>query len=194
MKKRIMAGLLCLLLLIVLVGCGEETPESVVNNFLSNYQLKDFETSLAYLEGNSFKISSLNNEDKQALQLFQEIGSKMEYKNVELKSSTEDTAVVTAEITNIDTALIFSDIMKDLLVSSLATAFLDDSNENLNNDTLFYDKFLDALKNPDLTTKEFKVSINLKKIDGQWKIISDDEFVNAITGNLAKVVKDFSNI
>ncbi len=183
--KKVLA--IMMISIFLLVGCGGEKPTAAVSNYLDSLKGLDFEKAGAYIQGEE-KVIEVKPEEEVYLEPMMQ---KLSYKEVKEVSQEEDKAVVSVKITSLNMSSIITKTFSELIPLAFASAFSEDQSEE-DMDKLAEQYLMDAISDENAPTVTTEVNINLQKQDGTWKIVPDDNFINALTGNLGKLEGMFS--
>lgn len=182
--KKVFALFVACLLALNLSGCvgGGESAQKAVENTLKALKNADVKTVSKYLSYDDLLESDLIDTDSEAVVkiLFEHLS----YKIIKAEEK-EDSAVVTAEITNVDMAKVFPELFSQMLVSAFS------GKEITEEETItIFGELIQKFKDQTVTVQ---VDIHLTKKDGQWKIEAGDSFQDAILGGMYSVVQDMNN-
>jgi len=187
--RRWILALLTFTLAFAFTGCSGESPEQAVTNAIEAIKEMDQEELSKYIEYDEL----INTDDSTEMTEQEEEQAKSIFKNLEyeIKSSTEDgnTAVVNAEITNIDMGIVFSEMFMEMFSRAFEDAFSSDPMTEEESDEMMQELMTELMEKHKDNTVTNTVAIKLNKVDNQWKIDLDDEFQNALMGNLFNVVE-----
>lgn len=191
-SSRCLSILIIFVLILSLTACAEQNypkPEETVKKFFDALSTSDFKTAESYTASGSasgqFTFADPN-EEKLAKLTF----SKTSY---ELISSEEagDKATVKIKITGLDMAIIFENMMTDL-IDQMAEATLNGeeiTDEKSQEMTMQY--LEESISNPDapVLTKELTVTLNKDKGKKMWLLVVDEAFMSVITGNMDETLE-----
>lgn len=185
MKTYLRIGILVLITLLI-AGCMDKpAPEDAVAGAIEAFSQRDGEAISQYFTYNELfgKIrSELANED--------EIG-KLLLANLdcEILSTTKKrkTAVVTAEISNLDLDAIYDEYVEESMNLSLAAAF---SSRQMPSEDKMIKYFTDLLRRDDNPTASSIVEINLIKVGDTWVLEMDEVLERAISGGTVHTFTD----
>lgn len=187
--KKIVSLVMAFAMFVGMTGCGaKETPETAVKNALDAIKAFDSEKAAKYMDYDALMkdvetgTQSENAKEDEAV--------KLVFKNLtyDIKSSTVDgdTATVKTEITNADMSSVITEMVTQ--VFALATT--------VTNPDELGDKgakiFEDLLNSADVKKTTKTVDIKLTKVDGNWRIDTDEDMMNAILGGLIDAMKVFA--
>ncbi|KGG81090.1 hypothetical protein Y919_02745 [Caloranaerobacter azorensis H53214] len=194
--KKLLSFLLILTLSVTMSACSGPKPENTVKSFLDSYKNGNITEAIKYVEGNeNFNIEKIKkdfevNQNDKTTQAFLKAFSKLEYKIINSKVEN-NTAVVETEITVPNLGKVIAELMKEAFTLALSSAFSDNNNQS-DMDSMMETMLLDKINSEDIPMVKKVVNINLVKQDNSWVIKADEEFANAITGNLLEISKVFS--
>ena len=152
-------------------------PKKSVDGLLTNLREGDFETANQFSSSEKSTSTSeiLNenlNQETQKL-LFE----KLSWKVLKVTENGNE-ATVEIEVTNKDFKTILGNVMQKALKAAFSGGELtEEASENY---------LLEELKNSEVQTATVTKTINLVKQDKKWKVIIDNEFVNAVLKDDAK--------
>lgn len=179
--------LLSLALMFSLSACSDSNfpkPEESIKGFFEAAQKGDLKTVASYCTSgaDSFDFSGDENAEKMAKLMFSKL--KYEVLSSEVK---DDTATAKLKITSIDMVPIMENMVADLF-EMMMNAEGDLSEEETNEMTMKY--FEDKISAQDAPTVTNEVEIKLKKNKDKkiWQIVDDDNFINAVIGNLGELM------
>ncbi len=184
-----------LILAFVFTACGRgETPEQAVTNALNAVKNYEKETARKYFSSDElFSSNSQSDElikDEENIKL---IFSKLDFK-VLSSTKEKDTATVKTEITNIDMTEIIGEYFRQAMALASGNAFAGanaKSQEEIDKEA--EQLLIDLLKKEDNKKVTFTIDIKLTKHENSWKIDANEEFQNAITGNLYNTIKNMES-
>lgn len=191
MKRRILALLMGLGLLVALAACGTSRPsaQSVTEDAIQAVQAADLTSLQQYWGGEMLDEETLGLKGEDA-ELLTALTKNLTYKVV---SAEEDesvgTAVVSVEFTNTDMAPIMGDLVQSLIGDAFQYAFLPEDQQPTDEELSeqYMQKFTELLNAEDLTTKTTSVEIPLTLVEDQWQITPDEAIVDAMFGGLLTV-------
>ena len=173
------------------VACNKpkESPEKAevtVKNFFENVKKEKYEEALNEVrdedkEKAKESMNSINTEDAK------EIGREL-YKNLDYKILSEevtgDTAKVKTEITLPNTLEIITRAVKDTTGENIQNFIANKGNLNSSNYTTIRNNVMGELQKSDVTRKTKNYDLDLVKVNGKWKLVGNDELMNALSGDL----------
>lgn len=191
--KKIISTLLMMVLMVSLTACGGESAEKAAINTIEAVKTYNKDALSKYLDYDKLvDINESGNEstDKEGEAYIKNIFKNMEYK---ITSSVEDgdTAVVSAEITNIDMNNVFTLYIQEAMGIAMSQAFSEEAQSEEDMKTQMNQLLVKIIDENKDTTVTNNVDISLTKVDKQWKVEIDEELQNALMGNLLTVANMF---
>lgn len=191
MKRRFLALLMGLGLLVALAACGTSRPsaQSVTEDAIQAVQAADLASLQQYWGGEMLDEETLGLKGEDA-ELLTALTKNLTYKVV---SAEEDesagTAVVSVEFTNTDMAPVMGDLVQSLIGDAFQYAFLPEDQQPTDEELSeqYMQKFTELLNAEDLTTKTTSVEIPLTLVEDQWQVTPDEAIVDAMFGGLLTV-------
>ena len=144
-----------------------------------------------------FKFDELN-EDMEGMdseEFLKALSSKYDYETPEEVSSEGDTAKVRAEITSVDFAEAFTATMEDVIAEAMtmAESDMDSAEAEAEFEKMMWDTLNEKLNDEDAKTATRDITFNLEKNeDGEYKIIADENFQEAMIANIDSLEETFS--
>lgn len=203
MKKTFLI-ILILFLVLNLTACSTAKPEKAVSSFLDAMKNGNTEKLYDYInttQDGSIQIFTeedieeiFSNENEAIDTAFKSAYNKLEYE-VLGSEINGDNAIVETKINAPDFASIFSEIIEDSFALALSSSFTTDTEEYNEEamDELINNMIVEKFSSADLPMVENTVKINLIKSDNSWLIDPDEDFYNALTGNLLTLDDTFES-
>lgn len=205
MKKFISLFTLGLTAMILTACNGDEStkPKDVVTSFLDAIQSGDLEKAGTYIstentsENFDFNGIKEGKGDPATAALVEGISNNYQFKTPTEKTVDENTAEVTVEITSLDFAAAMGTTMEEIFSVAFELATEDQTEDEYNK--AMDEKSTEILSNT-MTSKDAEmvtrdVTLTLTKDSkGQYKIVSDEQLMDAVLGNAAEVEDMFSNM
>ena len=178
MKKICMV--LSVLLVTLLVACGSSAakPEDVVSGYLDATKAMDTAKINQYLVSDGSSEEDSSSQSPESEEIGKLITANMQYKIVS-SNVAEDTATVTTEITNIDMSTVMQEVIQQAFADAMSGEL--SSGEGESHTLEVMKASVEKHKDDTVTTS---VNVQLKKVDGAWKIEPDAAFMSAVTGSL----------
>lgn len=174
--KRIVAGLLAALAVFSMAGCFQNKPEDAVKNLIA--AIKEFD--VAKVQKYSADAGDAEDIlDPETSGVMKKMFARIECKIISSEMVDENNAKVVAEITTLDGAAVASAYLPKAMSWALQNIGKD---EDATEKELM--KIFDECITEDTKTITKKVTIEVKKINGEWKVDAEETFANVITGGL----------
>lgn len=190
MKKTILLCLMFLLFLLFVTGCSIfQRPNALADQFLQALQANDFEklASLVYTkEGTKAELKitpeELNtNEGK----IMKALLSKLTFEPSKTVSKEGDSAVVSVKITTVDTNVLYAKLMQEIMPLAFASAFAGEE-EQKEIEKMMPSLMLKNINDSNVTMITKEIKINLKKVDGKYKVVMDDRLFKDLFGDFGQ--------
>ena len=183
--KKIIATALSLIMVLSFAGCGEtKKAEEAVTNLFEAFKAGDFEKAEEFL----YKEGDL--EEAESDDMFNHVFTKIDYKILSSEKIDGETVNVTASVTAPDMKVAVGEFFDNALQFALSNAFSENpiSDEELSEE--MEKMFVEATDKEDLGTVTNEVVIKVVKTPEGWKVESDDEFADVITGRMMTAFKE----
>lgn len=192
MKKLLLTGLVVSVGL--LVGCGEEKPTDTVDEFLTAFQKSDFEKAGKQIDEGLEELQS-EEESMSSEKFLKAIAKDYKFEKPKEVSSEGNKAKVKVEITSVDVGVATTAAIAEVMPVAFATAFDEDSEKaDKAMEKLMESSMLKHIKSEDTPRVTREVTLNLKKNkDGEYRIVSDDNFKEAVLANFDQVEDAFGD-
>lgn len=176
-------------LLISITACGGQKPDEAVKGFFDALSKNDLKTAATFLNGSNKKLTYSNENQKK---IIDKLLPKIQYKIIS-STVSGDTAKVKVNITAPDLVKITSKMATDLLPTIMTTAMSGNVDEK-KEEQLIEDYYIKSISAKNVTMVSNEVNLNLVKDANKktWLIKSNDDLINAITGNLSKALNTLS--
>ncbi|MGE4353961.1 MAG: DUF5105 domain-containing protein [Oscillospiraceae bacterium] len=192
MKKKVMSGLLTLVLLLTLAACGNDSsPQTVTEKAIDAVKAVDVDATEQYW-GEDFFMDMLSETVKsdpdsydKFLTLFTHIVKNLDYQIIDTQTDG-DTAAVTVRIKNVDMSQLLTDYLTQLFQEAADYQSMPED-ERPSDDELdekYMTMLYDMLDDEDAPMVINTVTVTLTKTDGQWVISPDDEVTDALLGGI----------
>ncbi len=187
--KKIKAVLIILLIMVAMASCNnkEETPGQAVEKAVEAFSKLDTETLGKYFPGESEELAGLKSESPQKYELMALMLKNLRCKVLAVDESGE-TALVSAEISNIDLGEVFSEYFKTFFAMAFSQAFSDEQSEP---DEDFADQLLmEILERDNNEIHTAIVDIKLYRGENNWilDVVDDEDFEDAVWGGMMKTI------
>ena len=184
----IVVGIILIIALVIGIVCTialQDNPTNSINGMLNALKAGDFakvEEFINYQEviQDSEFLASQNIDVETQKLFFDRLGWKI---NEVKKDGNQATAQV--EITNKDYKVIISNYMQKALKAAFGGETMTDQEmENY---------LIEELKNQEIQTATSTVTMQLEKVDGEWKIIANDNLINGLMPGLQEAINTLNN-
>ncbi|KGR90349.1 hypothetical protein CD30_12340 [Ureibacillus massiliensis 4400831 = CIP 108448 = CCUG 49529] len=188
---------------LVLTACGGQgatKPEDVVSEFLTAIKAGDFEKAGTYVHSENvsdeFDFNSIYEEesDETVKALLKGISNKYDFKSPEENMIDDNKAEVNVEITSIDFAAAMGTAMEEIFNAAFELAMNEGSEEEYNKqmEAKSVEILTNTLTAEDVETVTREVKLNVEKDkEGNFKILSDANLMEAVLGNSEEVEEMF---
>lgn len=192
--KKIIATLLMMVLMVSLTACGGgESAEKATINTIEAVKTYNKDALSKYLDYNDLvdvNESGSDTAEEEGADYIKNIFKNIDYKITSSKENG-DTAVVSAEITNIDMSNVFSLYIQEAMSIAMSQAFSEEAQSEEDMEEQMNQLLVNLIEENKTTTVTNNVDINLTKVDKQWKVEVDENLQNALMGNLMTVSSMF---
>ena len=174
--KRILAFLLTALMVFSLVSCGATAKaEATVEKMFDALKKADLEEAKKYVELDD----SLEADEE--LQLFvKNLFGKLEYEIVSAKEVDKDTVNVVTKVTAVDLQPIMTSVIGEIMEIAFSGTEMSDEEMNKKTEELI----IEAASKEDVAMVTTEVTLVVENKDGNWIVVSDEAFANALLGNI----------
>ena len=201
--KKLTSLLLAVVLVFSFTGCSPvKKAEKAVDNsftaiknldkdgFFGNVKVEEgYEEELEKLE---FDTEEQTEGDKALYESFKTITSKLEYKILSSEEVDENTIKVKVEATSVDMAPIWGDFFTKIFAYALENAFSAQTISDDEKEENFKKLFSESVTNSNLETVTKQVDITVVKVDNEWKVVVDENYLNAAFGGIYDVLTQMS--
>lgn len=187
--KNICSVLLIMACMFTLTSCKEvENAEKAITDFMTAIQNCDYETMASI--GNGMDADKINTTDEQSKQVFDNLFNKTTYEIKSAELQEDKSVLVTTDITTVDVGKAYSTAITNSFSQLLSNAFSGEELSDEESEQIIIDNLVNELNNSNTGTVTTTVNIKVLKVDKTWKVDCDDEFINAITGNLKSTLQN----
>ena len=191
MKNKALKIILCIVVLVIVIAViifgiiklTAKNPTDSVTSFIEYLKSGDLNGAKEYTNESSLEMLGIDSEteDIEMVKLF--------FKNVNLNivEVTKDSnqAIVKAEITNRDLKTIMQNYMQKAL--ELAMSSINSSNTTEDMESQLQEFFKSQFESTQIENVTTSVDIVLTKVDGDWKIVLDENLRDAILPGLTEI-------
>lgn len=196
MKKRIIALLCISILLLVLTSCSSNTKTAAGTTTALIKAQKDYDVAAISQVVTEFPTTKTGYgltydlfSDKEFVELFKEIYAKSKFTVTHCNESGETaTAIISVEVPDIKssyTTALYSAASLVFADENLYKQFMD---ENANVTGMVPRQLLTMYKNGEIQNVTQEYMLQLKKKDGTWKVVTDDNLRKMLSADLFDVV------
>lgn len=189
-KKNSFISIL-LIIIISFVGCSSSlSPEQTVKTYFDSMKKLDFESANKLIDD---PMDDFTFEDEQEEKMAKSFLSKIHYEiissNIADKKATVKTKIIAPNLVKI-----VGKMIAELMPQLFALVFSNASDIDEQSEKLVKEYFENALNDPNLpmTTSEIDILL-VKNSNNTWVINANDDLANAVTGNLARSIEEFSS-
>lgn len=162
-------------------------PKKSLDALLTNLKAGDFAKAQEYLSGEDFILSTDDLDQETQKLLF----DKLNWKINKVTENDDNTATIEVEITTKDFQTIVNNYMQKALEAVRGAITGSESSETFSSAD-FENYFIEELKNEEIEITTVNTTINAVKEDNNWKIVSDEDLVNALLPGLQETVDSLS--
>ena len=186
--RKLLCGIKIFIIAFYLVGCAVN-PDTTIKSFFNSLKKSDIESASKYLSTNPpITNGGLKFDSPEYEKLAKEVFSKLSYQILSSNSKGENVLVKT-KVTAPDLNSISGEMVTELYPTLLNRAAKGEeiTKEKVNQSIeQYYSKRLNN-NNVPMITNEIDIKMIKDKQKNMWFIIPDENFSNAVTGNLVKV-------
>lgn len=193
--KSLIAIILTLIMMLSLTGCGEiKKAESTVSNMFAAFKALDFEEAQKYVNIDDIKPAESKDDLPGNAEMFMKnLFDRLDYKIISSEKIDSNTVNVTTEITAIDMKPVLGEFFVAAMQYAFSNAFANPQPTEEETNAKMEELFTASATKPDLATVTNEVVIKVVKDDKEWKVVSDDAFVDAILGGLSAAAEELEN-
>ncbi len=180
--KKLIPFVLIFALALTFTACGDKNkPEDAVNNLIAALKEMDMEKAQQYI--NTSSLTTVTVDDLVDGDMVIEAAfSNLSVEIIDVQKNG-DTAIVKAKMSTIDLEAIMGECTQ-IVMREMMTGVITEEQTDARLDEVFKEAL--AKEGNPMFTQE--VDINTIKLDGSWKVVSDDNFQNAISGGFLGAV------
>jgi hypothetical protein len=184
--KKLLSILVIGLLSIGLVACGQNKPEDAVKGFLTSFQQGDLKKAGTYVKDGLNRKTFDSKKQEIDEEILKAITNGYKFEDIKVVSNKGDKAKVEVKITSVDYTDAFTKTLSEIMPMAFATAFSDGGQGNSDKaiEKLTEKTIIKHLTSKDASFVTRNVTLSLEKNkDGEYKIVPDDNFMEAILAN-----------
>lgn len=161
-------------------------PKKSLDSLLTNLKVGDFEKAQEYANGDiGLGTNSLDVETQKLL------FDKLEWEISKVTENDDNTASIEVKITTKNFQTIVNNYMQKALEAVKGAITGGGSEESFSSED-FEKYFVEELKNEEIETTTVNATINAVKENKDWKVVLDDQFVDAILPGLQETVNSLA--
>lgn len=178
--------LLSILLVIMMVSCGEK-PETAVSKFLDSVKTKKLEEAGKYVTGDNIQEEFKTEYNNPIQQLFFEtLFKNVKYKVLKTEKKDDKTSLVTVEIENVDTQKVFITVFKKLIK--------DNFSDNGATSIPIEEEFKKVLESKDIPLMKNTTQFVVTKTDKGNKVHLTKENIDIIFGKINTTLANLNTL
>lgn len=193
--KNLSLLFIILTLSFITIGCSKNSSnnstdevikdaEAFISNELNYIKTLDETTYQEYFgEEGTLSLGVITNEYNK--KFFQLIVDKLDYKIISSEKTDDNTVNITLDITSLNMEPIMTKYIESVLVFSNSKEVENLSDEELNKKNI--ELLIAAIDESKAETITTTITVPVKKVNDIWTIEMNDDFVNAIYGNILEV-------
>lgn len=198
MKNKILKVALLVLAIVIIVVLAvlgvtrliDKKPDESVKSFVEALKVGDFETAQKYTSDETWTALEIaDNSEDEDLEMMKLYFKCLDIKVVQVTKSRNQ-AIVKAEITNKDLKTILGNYIQEALKLALQNISSKEDQETMENQLKEY--FKSQFESEEITNVTNTVDIVLNKVDGQWKVVVDENLRDALLPGLSEVSNMYS--
>jgi hypothetical protein len=197
--KRLVALLLAIFMLASLCGCSSPTKEAeaTVSCMFDAFKQLDLEKAQNYIDVNEMKLNEVEEDETTNYDLFMKtLFDRLDYTIISSEEVDPETVNVVVAITAIDMKPVFAEYVVAALQYAFANAFADPQPTEEETNKKMEELFIASATKEGLATVTNEVTVKVVKKDSNWKVVAEDELVDAMFGGLiaaAQAIEDSFN-
>lgn len=193
--KRIVCLLVVFSCVFALVGCGEiKKAETTVNGMFNAFKNINFEEAQKYVDLDDINLSSENDLANNSKLIMETIFANLNYEIISSEKIDNNNVVVKTKITVTDMKPVLGDFFAKALEYAFSNAFAQPQPTEEETKKKMEEIFVECASKPELAmvTNEIDIKVS-KNQNNEWKVLTDDVFVNALLGGFLDAAEDLEN-
>lgn len=198
--KRVLSLVLLVSVMLTLAGCGEiKKAEATVNNMFIAFKTLNFEEAEKYINVDEITLSS-SEEDSDDMDFMSEeymmlkaLFGKLEHKIITSEKVDKDTVKVTVDVTAVEMKPILTEFYGNAIAYAFQNAFSGNQISDEEMSKKMSEMFMESASKSDLSMVNNTATITVVRKDKQWKVESNEEFVNAVLGGGITAAEEVTN-
>lgn len=190
--KVLTAVILAFLLMFSLTGCGEiEKAESAVRGMFEAFKSSNIEEAQKYVNIEDITSAGETDMTKDSAVITDTVFKNLSYEIVSSEQTDDNTVIVKTKITTTDMKPVMGEYFSKTLEYTLSNVFTYSELTEEEKSAKMNEILEECVSKDNLDTVTNEVDIKVVKNDNnEWKIESDETFVNALLGGLIEAIED----
>ncbi len=190
--KVLTAVILAFLLMFSLTGCGEiEKAESAVKGMFEAFKSSNIEEAQKYVNIEDITSAGETDMTKDSAVITDTVFKNLSYEIVSSEQTDDNTVIVKTKITTTDMKPVMGEYFSKTLEYTLSNVFTYSELTEEEKSAKMNEILEECVSKDNLDTVTNEVDIKVVKNDNnEWKIESDETFVNALLGGLIEAIED----
>lgn len=190
--KVLTAVILAFLLMFSLTGCGEiEKAESAVKGMFEAFKSSNIEEAQKYVNIEDITSAGKTDMTKDSAVITDTVFKNLSYEIVSSEQTDDNTVIVKTKITTTDMKPVMGEYFSKTLEYTLSNVFTYSELTEEEKSAKMNEILEECVSKDNLDTVTNEVDIKVVKNDNnEWKIESDETFVNALLGGLIEAIED----
>lgn len=190
--KVLTAVILTFLLMFSLTGCGEiEKAESAVKGMFEAFKSSNIEEAQKYVNIEDITSAGETDMTKDSAVITDTVFKNLSYEIVSSEQTDDNTVIVKTKITTTDMKPVMGEYFSKTLEYTLSNVFTYSELTEEEKSAKMNEILEECVSKDNLDTVTNEVDIKVVKNDNnEWKIESDETFVNALLGGLIEAIED----
>lgn len=186
------AVILAFLLMFSLTGCGEiEKAESAVKGMFEAFKSSNIEEAQKYVNIEDITSAGETDMTKDSAVITDTVFKNLSYEIVSSEQTDDNTVIVKTKITTTDMKPVMGEYFSKTLEYTLSNVFTYSELTEEEKSAKMNEILEECVSKDNLDTVTNEVDIKVVKNDNnEWKIESDETFVNALLGGLIEAIED----
>lgn len=186
--KRIVAIIACVVMVLSMAGCGKENEaKDAVGNLLEALKEGDVGAAQDYLLKETDGEGGLEEDD-----MLKQVFTKLDYDIVSAEKAEDGEYYVSVSISAPDMKVAVSDFYEKVLEFAIENQFSDTPISDEEMEFEMGKIFTQSIEREDLGRVENTVSVRVCETDDGWRVESNEEFADAITGGMMTALSEMS--
>ncbi len=190
--KVLTAVILAFVLMFSLTGCGEvQKAESAVNGMFEALKSSNFEEAQKYVNVEDITSAGESDMTKDSEVITNTVLKNLSYEIISSEKTDNNTVIVKTKITTTDMKSVMGEFFAKAFEYSMASVFTYPEITEEEQNAKMNEILEECVSKSDIGTVTNEVDIKVVKNDkNEWKVESDEAFVNALLGGLVEAIED----